>query len=83
MKDDKKIPLTGLWKKTTKNGMEFLSGNLSPKASLLIFPNGYKQKETDPDYYIYLAPNEPKEKRLDTTGIQPRPSTLTNDDIPF
>ena len=31
---------------------------LTGSARLVIFPNGYKQKETDPDYIAYIVPAE-------------------------
>lgn len=57
--------ITGLWKHVDKNGREFFSGSISPTARFVIFPNGYKTKETDPDYYAYVIPSEPKEQQAD------------------
>ena len=68
-----KIQLTGLWRKQSNNG-EFMVGSISSRASLLIFPNGFKKKETDPDFIAYIAENEPKDR--------PR-NSLNESDIPF
>ena len=50
-----KIKLTGLWKETSKDGKDYLSGTMMPGAKLLIFPNSFKQRPNDPDYIAYLA----------------------------
>ena len=68
-----KVQLTGLWKKEGKNG-SFLAGNLNVRSSLLIFPNGYKQKDSDPDYIAYIAENDPREKQR---------GEINESDIPF
>jgi hypothetical protein len=54
------IRLTGLWRNESKAGDTFLAGSLSPSSKLLILPNGHKQKDSDPDYIAYLAPQEKK-----------------------
>jgi hypothetical protein len=69
-----KVMLTGLWRKQGQKG-EFLAGNLSGRASLLVFPNSYKQKDSDPDYMVYIAQNEPKDRA-------PK-AEISNEDIPF
>jgi uncharacterized protein (DUF736 family) len=58
MADTNLIPLSGLWKNTSANGQQYLSGKLSPGVRILIFPNKYKQADNQPDYQIYLAPIE-------------------------
>ena len=37
-----------------------LSGNVGA-ARLVIFPNGYKEKDSDPDYKMYLQPKIKKD----------------------
>lgn len=54
--------LTGLWKNTGKDGKTFLSGNLSGVARLLVLPNSHKRAETDPDYHVYVVPNEKRDR---------------------
>ena len=51
-----KIKLTGLWKKTAKNGNMYLAGPLSGSSMLMVFPNTNKNGERDPDYLCYLFP---------------------------
>jgi len=48
------IKLTTLWKNQTKDGQFYLSGTLG-NSRILIFPNGYKQKNNDPDFIVYVA----------------------------
>lgn len=50
--------LTGLWKKQDKQGKDYFTGSLTGSARLVIFPNGFKNKETDPDYIAYIVPAE-------------------------
>lgn len=54
--------LTGLWKNTGKDGKIYLSGNLSGAARLLVLPNN-KRGDKDPDYNVYVVPNEKKETK--------------------
>ena len=60
--------LTGLWKKTNKDGQTFLSGSLG-SARMLVLPNKFKRDEKDPDYTVMLVTPEKKEK----------PATITPD----
>jgi len=66
------IKLTGLWKNTSKAGKPYISGGLGYGAKLIIFPNEFKEKESDPDYTAYIAAKEQKEEKA-----------IENDEIPF
>jgi hypothetical protein len=60
MSEEKKptrIKVAGLWK-NQKDGREYLSGNWGD-VRILIFPNGYKERDNQPDSYMYLAPRPP------------------------
>ena len=50
----------GLWKNETKDGKTYLAGSLG-SLRLLIFQNKFKEKESDPDYILSVAPSKPKE----------------------
>jgi len=67
------VKLTGLWKNAGKDGKTYLSGTLNPGAKLLVMPNTFKRKETDPDYYAYVTPAEKREepKAEDAGGEDP------------
>jgi aryl-phospho-beta-D-glucosidase BglC (GH1 family) len=56
------VRLGGLWKNTTKDGKTYLAGTFGG-ARVLIFPNGFKEKDTDPDFVLNLAQNQPKEDK--------------------
>lgn len=57
------INLTGLWINESKNGDTYLAGNIGA-AKLMVFKNNRKQEGSkQPDYYVTLAPYEPKEKK--------------------
>ena len=47
------VKIGGLWKNTGKKG-DYLQGYLG-MGKILIFPNGYKKGERDPDYYMFVA----------------------------
>jgi len=51
------VRLCGLWENETRNGDTFLGGNLGA-ARLILFRNGRKEKETDPDWIAYLSPGK-------------------------
>ncbi len=63
-----KIKLTGLWEETTKDGKSYLSGTMMPGAKLLIFPNSFKKRPTDPDYIAYLASSKDDDS-IDSNGV--------------
>lgn len=67
------IRITGLWKSQTKAGDVMLSGSFSPTSKLIILPNSRKQKDSEPDYIAFMAPNEKKEEKpvehRDTNGL--------------
>jgi len=44
--------LTGLWKNETKDGLKYLGG-ANEGRRFSVFTNGFKEKETDPDYILY------------------------------
>lgn len=52
----------GLWKNQSKDGRTFLSGSLGG-IRVWIFPNGYKEKENDPDYILSFSQNEKREQK--------------------
>jgi len=57
------IRLTGLWKSKDKNGNTYLSGNLTGITSLMVMPNTFKKKETEPDYIVYLKASDKKQRQ--------------------
>ena len=66
-----KIRLCGLWKNQSANGTVYLNGNLSGTSNLVIFPNGFKQKENDPDYIVYVQPRIKKDQQDGMQQAQP------------
>jgi len=49
------IKLCGLWRHETSDKSPFYTGKLSYSASLLIFKNKFKDKDTDPDLIAYIG----------------------------
>ena len=52
------VKLTGLWSNGPGKGMAGSSGS----ARYLVFKNGFKDKETDPDFVLYVTQNKPREE---------------------
>lgn len=66
--DEKKYPssvkLGGLWTNRTKNGQEFLSGDLGAFTSIQIWPNKHKRDgKKDPDFFVYISEKQKKESQ--------------------
>ncbi len=91
MKDG--IELTALWKNSTNDGKEYLSGYLG-KSKLLVFPNGYKTRDEHPDYVVYIVEQKKKEDedtpKREVGGFPKKDPTpekedkeVDLDDIPF
>lgn len=59
--DGQMITIAGLWERKTKDGRTYLGGKLGT-ARLLLLPNQYKQKDTDPDYLLLVA-DKPKQQQ--------------------
>lgn len=59
------LKLTGLWKNAGKDGKTYLSGTVNPGVKLLVIPNTFKKKDSDPDYYAYVAPSEKRETKAE------------------
>lgn len=56
---------TGLWKKSSKSGNDFLGGNLKidgKEYSIRVFKNERKEKPSQPDYTMFYDLKEPKEE---------------------
>lgn len=51
------INIGGLWLNKSQNGEIYFSGYFG-NARLLIFKNGFKEKENQPDYVMYVAKAE-------------------------
>ena len=60
MADKKLEKLSGLWLNKTKSGDTYFSGE-SDGVKYVIFKNGFKNKENQPDYVLYKEPKESKD----------------------
>jgi hypothetical protein len=65
-----RIKLGGLWLNKTRDGKEYLSGNLNGNVKILIFKNDYRTAENQPTHVMYLAPIE-KEAEGPRPGAAP------------
>lgn len=60
------IKLCGLWESKNKN----LEGGIGMTAKYVVMPNKYKNKSNQPDYILFMAKAEPKQKRFNDTAIK-------------
>lgn len=82
MSDQQKKDIGGLWKQTSKNGTQYLSGTVNGQR-IVVFKNAKKQDgERTPDYRIYEQ--TPLGAPQDAAPAVPSSrQTVTHDDIPF
>ena len=57
----KKIKIMSLWTNQTKTGETYFSGNLGRGTKVMVFKNGFKKKETEPDFNVFFVEEEKKE----------------------
>ena len=74
-----KVKVAGLWRNKARDGSAYLSGNWGD-ARILIFQNGYKKGEKEPDYHMYLAPRHQQAKPIGGDGA---PVENEQGDAPF
>jgi len=77
-------PLTGLYINETKKGDQYLSGKTLDGKKYTLFKNGFKEKDNQPDWVLYVEDTnlqkpvgQSKEFKLSST---PKP---TQEDMPF
>ena len=79
---DKSDKLGALWKRMNKNGDEFFSGVLEnsdgTKTKIVIFKNGFKDKDNQPDYMILKRREQQSTFNFDTEEVMD-----DFDDLPF
>ena len=51
------IKITGVSKRKNRLGQTFLIGSLNALTQVLILPNNTKDRESAPDYYLYIRVN--------------------------
>ena len=84
------ISITGLWKKTSKNGKDYLSAKLRSTVRLnegemlMVFKNTNKKTDTQPDWNLYVKRKLDTQKPLLTEGeMKSADSTPSQEEIPF
>jgi uncharacterized protein (DUF736 family) len=78
------VKIGAVWKGQTKKGDPMLSGVMGD-ASLVILPNGFKEKANHPDYIVYVAKREKRDGTGDGQAKLPDSggNDLGPDDVPF
>jgi hypothetical protein len=79
------LRVTGLWENDARDGSQYLSGSVGA-LRILVFKNKYKKKNSNqPDYNLYIAPSEPKEKSVQEEAEERDKAIedIYDDDIPF
>ena len=62
MPRENQIKLSGLWLNESKKGIKYFSGSNDGK-KYTIFKNTYKEKDSQPDYNLYVQPLNPYEEQ--------------------
>ena len=73
MPRENQIKLSGLWLNETKSGQKYFSGK-NDGFKYTIFKNGFKEKESQPDYNLLVEPLEQN---------APSPSAPDTNEFPF
>lgn len=60
------VRIGGMWKNETKQGKTYLAGSFGG-ARLMVFPNGYKEKDSDPDYVLCISQSQSKKDKAEST----------------
>jgi len=82
-RNDAWIKIGGVWANKTKDGKNYLTLPLTWSSKIMIFKNGFKKSDTDPDYIAYLVPVD-REYNSDKTDDKPDDSEdWTNANKPF
>lgn len=68
------IKITGLWKKRSKKGQEYLTGSFGPFSKVMILKNNDRKTENEPEYFICIAPKAKREEQK----AQPARDALMN-----
>ena len=80
--ENKMVEIAALWKRTSKKGKKYLAGSMDAnklpetfgeKQKIVVFPNNNKDKDTQPDFYIYLS-------SLDSPTTNPKQESTASED---
>ena len=77
--------LSGLWLNESKNGTKYFSGSNDGK-KYTIFKNTYKEKDSQPDYNLYVEPlNRYEEQPQQQNGVKwdASPRVPETNELPF
>lgn len=70
------VSIGGLWLNKSKNGEYYFSGYFN-NARLIIFKNQFKEKDSQPDYVMYITKPDKQAEKTDAAEFE---STLDNPD---
>ena len=74
------VAIGALWKSKDKDGKTYLSGKMGD-ARLLVFENKFKEKDSQPDFRVYVtAPRKREDEGTDQSGGW---GDAPDDDVPF
>jgi len=71
------IKLGAFWGNNDKNGQVYLSGRLG-QSPVMLFQNAYKEKDKQPDYFLYLITDPLEEDLQDVLGVERSPKEIKN-----
>ena len=68
------VNLGGLWKTTSANGNDYLSGSFG-NAKIMVFKNDKKDNDRAPDYRMVMANKQRPEEGAEGSQASPPPSS--------
>lgn len=81
------VQVGAAWKKTTQNGKEFVSINITnptgPDIHLSMWVNGFKEKDGQPDFILYKSADERPAAATNRTSSFPSDTPTDDDEVPF
>ena len=89
MARDDMIKIGAFWERETLKGDKFLSGTSFDKGRLIMFRNGFKEKDNQPDWILYIQPQRRKEEESERESGEevfdnPKLDEVDDDDsVPF
>ena len=79
MPRENQIKLSGLWLSEPQNGQKYFKGSNNGQKDT-IFKNSFKEKDSQPDYNLYVEPLEQEQKQVNWESSPKVPDT---NELPF
>jgi len=75
------LKIGAFWGRKDKNGRMYLAGKVG-QMNALVFENSYKEKDTHPDYFLYVPVDPLEEDLKDTLDVADSPKQINTLPLP-